>query len=213
MARTGLSGILTSFALLVLGCSGGEVDIGSNLRAGIDARHAMVIGNACVSSDEYVSGYSGYELDQINLETESAACSSGICLAYHFQGRVSCPYGQTEADLSLPTDDPHRCRVPRAPGSTEIRAVEVPVPPSFADRSAHDAAYCTCACDGPNPACTCPNGYSCRQVIEPFISGYEIPSVCVKDSTPDVPPPPQIPCALGSAPGEPGYCGYGGYNP
>lgn len=204
---------ITGFALAILiGCSGGEVDIGDNVRTGVDFRTAVVIGNACIPSDELYPEFGGYELDTINLETSSAACSSGLCLSYHHRGRVSCPYGQTEEDLSLPADHPQRCRVPRTEMS-EVVPVEVAVPPSFADRPPEDAAYCTCQCGGPNADCICPEGFACQEVFEDV--GFDVPRhLCIKAGTAyDSTTPPQVPCRPGAAQGQSGYCGHNGYNP
>jgi hypothetical protein len=206
--------VVTAWPFLALGaCSGGEVDIGKDTRVGVDVRHATLVGNPCIADAEFHADYSGYELPEIHLQEGTEACSSGLCLAHHFQGRVSCPYGQTAEDLALPATDPRRCRLPRTSSSDPVSAVEVPVPPSFADRPAEDAAYCTCACGGPGADCTCPEGYACRELFERTGPHQGAPSLCVKLSESPARELPQTPCELGSRPGDPGYCGNGGYNP
>src|SRR5258706_15960238 len=53
------------------------------------------IGDPCVPEDEYQRYFSGYELNEVDFETRSFQCETRVCLVNHFQGRASCPYGQT----------------------------------------------------------------------------------------------------------------------
>lgn len=81
----------------------------------------------------------------------------------HFQGRVSCPYGQSAAAGT------EACRVP---GGSE--AVTGAVSPQRLDRRADDAVYCSCRCGGADPAgsyCQCDAGFECVERIAPLESG------------------------------------------
>ena len=55
------------------------------------------IGDPCTPEDEYQQYFSGYEVTEVNIESKSFQCETRLCLVNHFQGRVSCPYGQTDA--------------------------------------------------------------------------------------------------------------------
>ncbi len=141
------------------------------------------VGDPCVPEDEYDQTTSGRGIDEVGLETRSLQCETRLCLINHFQGRVSCPYGQTDADLAKPDTDPARCRVP---DSTD--AVTVPVSAWNTSRPAARAVYCSCRCDGPDPGaryCECPSGFSCTSLVPDFGFGAtELPgSYCVQDGT------------------------------
>lgn len=140
------------------------------------------LGDACVPASENDPNFAGASLDEVILETVSE-CGPHHCLSNHFQGRVSCPYGQNlDAVDTLSADDPARCRLPESP-----EPVEVAVPPQLVNRLPEDAVYCSCRCDGPDPDagyCLCPEGMHCEELIEdtgsnPGVAG----SYCVKDGT------------------------------
>lgn len=114
-------------------------------------------------------------------------CATGLCLVDHFQGRVTCPFGQDEAELELSPDDPERCRLPFQDGVGEGEAVVVPVAPQLTGRPAADAVYCSCRCAGPDPAasyCSCPEGTECVELVpnrglpSPYAGSY-----CLKIGT------------------------------
>jgi len=52
------------------------------------------VGDPCTPEDEYNTQFPGFKLAEENIESRSFQCSTRICLVNHFQGRVSCPYGQ-----------------------------------------------------------------------------------------------------------------------
>ena len=145
------------------------------------------VGHPCIPEDEYRTLFSGFGATEVYVESRSFQCMTRVCLVDHFQGRVSCPYGQTEDDLSLPGDDPKRCRVPATDGREEGEEIEVAVDPWLVARPPEDAVYCSCRCDGPDPSadyCECPSGYACRELVPdlgPLGSGNLAGSYCVKD--------------------------------
>ncbi|HVR18059.1 MAG TPA: hypothetical protein VMS65_00135, partial [Polyangiaceae bacterium] len=117
------------------------------------------VGAPCLPSDERLSRFRGFAVEELNIDDGSAECASGICLVNHFQGRVSCPYGQTE-DQAL---DAPACFVP----DTD-EPVEGPIAPQLADRTAEQNVICSCRCAGPDPNaeyCRCPSGTECREVV------------------------------------------------
>src|SRR5512144_1536679 len=131
------------------------------------------VGDPCVPEDEYSPTFSGFGDAEANVESRSFQCDTRVCIANHFRGRVSCPYGQTQAYLAANasnaadvegTPDPGLCYVP----GSDAQAVKVPVDPQLSDRRAADTVYCSCRCDGPDKSahyCTCPSGYSCLPLV------------------------------------------------
>jgi hypothetical protein len=112
------------------------------------ARAAMV-GQSC----EPTGGPSGnFSASEVTVE-EQPACGEGLCVVVHFEGRVSCPYGQ----------DANGGECQTASGA----AIEGAVPPQLVARPPSDAIYCSCRCDGPDGAdlCACPAGFECRPLI------------------------------------------------
>ena len=128
------------------------------------------VGDPCVPEDEYVATFSGYKESEVNVESRSFQCETRVCLVNHFRGRVSCPYGQTEADTpkfdangqqtsGLAPSDPKVCRIPGTIGADLFDAITVPVEPQLLQRTAaatpsrspqgvkvHDSVYCSCRC-------------------------------------------------------------------
>jgi hypothetical protein len=141
------------------------------------------IGDPCVPEDESLPTFSGYSLDEVNIETRHPACKTGLCLANHFQGRVTCPSGQSADQIAAGAS---ACTVTSEDGA--VQPVTVPVAPQCASRPADSAVYCTCSCAGDNPTlsyCACPDGYTCERLLDsisrlPTDTGN---SFCVKNGT------------------------------
>src|ERR1700684_4367926 len=55
------------------------------------------VGDPCVPEQEYDPTFLGFSAGEVNVESKSFDCETRLCLANHFQGRVTCPYGQTKA--------------------------------------------------------------------------------------------------------------------
>jgi hypothetical protein len=142
------------------------------------------IGDPCIPEDERFPAFSGYTLSEVNVDTNTAACKTRMCLANHFQGRVTCPSGQTADEIAAGAGV---CTVFNSEGGVE--AVSVPVPPQCQNRPAADAVYCTCSCAGDNPSldyCACPEGYTCQRILaagsrlgDPTLGN----SFCIRDGT------------------------------
>jgi hypothetical protein len=123
------------------------------------------VGDPCTPEDEYVEDFSGFDPDEVNVESKSFQCETRLCLVNHFRGRVSCPYGQTEAEAAS-ADPP--CDIP---GTNE--PIIVAVEPQDSRRRPNDAVYCSCRCaniegskDDGARYCECPSGYDCEKLIE-----------------------------------------------
>lgn len=143
------------------------------------------VGDPCTPEDEYQPGFQGYGVGEVNIESRSFQCETRLCLVNHFQGRVSCPYGQKQAivDTAAP-ESGARCHLPDGTGNV----VTVPVDPQLIDRRADDAVYCSCRCNGPDKNaryCTCPSGYSCTKLTPDLgLGGDQLAgSYCVRSGT------------------------------
>lgn len=75
--------------LLLLAMAAGASLIGSNCGG-------SGVGDPCVPEDEYLTTFTGFSVGEVNVESRSFQCLTRVCLVNHFQGRVSCPFGQTE---------------------------------------------------------------------------------------------------------------------
>lgn len=141
------------------------------------------VGDPCTPEAEYDPAFPGFDVREVSVESRSYQCASRVCLVNHFQGRASCPYGQSDSDLELDGADPRRCRTPAGaePVAVAVAAWNVQRPPS-------DAVYCSCRCAGPDPTaryCECPSGYSCAPVARYFGVGAEQRwgSFCIKEGS------------------------------
>ena len=136
---------------------------------------AQGVGDPCVPEDEYSATFSGFSVSEVNTESRSFQCQSRLCLVNHFQGRVSCPYGQAAGD--------GQCKLP---GSDDL--VTVAVTPQLLERRTDDAVYCSCRCAGPDPSaryCECPSGFSCSPVVPELSLGHtQLPgSYCIREGS------------------------------
>jgi len=130
------------------------------------------VGDPCVPEDEYSPTFSGFSVTEVSTESRSFQCQSRLCLVNHFQGRVSCAYGQAAggSECKLPSGD---------------EAVSALVKPQLVDRGADAAVYCSCRCAGPEPSaryCECPSGFTCSKVVPQLVAGRaQLPgSYCVR---------------------------------
>src|SRR5215472_14367314 len=60
------------------------------------------VGDPCTPEAEYNPSFLGFNVQEVNTESESFQCLTRLCLVNHFQGRVSCPYGQNANGTNLP---------------------------------------------------------------------------------------------------------------
>jgi hypothetical protein len=137
------------------------------------------LGERCLPPREYLASFQNFRVDSVTVVTNTPQCESGLCLVNHFQGRVSCPYGNTHESV-IPPD---RCYLPASE-----EEVLVDVAPQLTERTADVAVACSCRCDGPGPGpfCECPEGMQC----EPLISPVDLPadaslagSYCIPNGT------------------------------
>jgi hypothetical protein len=155
------------------------------------------VGDPCIPEDEYQEAFSGYSVTEVNVESRSFQCETRVCLVNHFQGRVSCPYGQTETDVAAVDDQAAnwgapKCVVPGTSGRRVVDRIRAPVAPQKYKRRASAAVYCSCRCanaDGKTDDgaryCDCPNGYQCEHLIDDVGLGSSqlAGSYCIKKGT------------------------------
>jgi hypothetical protein len=149
------------------------------------------VGDPCIPEDEYDQEFAGYGVEEVNVEAMSFQCATRLCLVNHFQGRVTCPYGQNTKDngdllQTSPSADQGglRCKIPD--GSKNLVSVEVLS--QLVTRRANNSVYCSCRCAGPDKTaryCSCPSGFSCTLLNEiPLGSGGQLlGSYCVRNGT------------------------------
>jgi hypothetical protein len=158
------------------------------------------VGDPCIPEDEYTSTFSGFGDAEANVESRSFQCETRVCIANHFRGRVSCPYGQGKAiadavaaaaaaGQSIPTlgspvsDPPGPCYIP---SSTD--PVKVAVDSQLVNRRAETTVYCSCRCSGPDKNavyCQCPSGYDCLPLVPDLNLGQAqlVGQYCLKSGT------------------------------
>jgi hypothetical protein len=155
--------------LVVVAC-GGEVSGRYN---------GAKVGSPCTLAIEDDPTFDGFEAFEVSVELPSPDADPGaiVCLANHFRGRATCPYGGA---CSTPNGNP----------------VTGDVEPWCADRRAPRVVTFSCRCanaagttnDGAT-YCNCPDDTQCEQLVAPIgkldanISGaYCIPKGTVYDS-------------------------------
>ncbi|MCL2776948.1 MAG: hypothetical protein FWD73_03015 [Polyangiaceae bacterium] len=152
------------------------------------------VGDPCTPEQEYNVDFNGFSVNEVNVESKSFQCRTRVCLVNHFQGRVSCPYGQN-AD-GTPTSGTQGCTVPGTDtpitGAPNDPTTGATVKPQCVDRTTDRAVYCSCRCadiNGNKPSdqifCKCPDGFSCTQLVTSIGVGNEglTGSYCIKNGT------------------------------
>jgi hypothetical protein len=161
---------------------------GASCDAGLSVT-AAPLGAPCVSEEEGYSSFGGFSPMGISVDSNTFACASRICLINHFQGRVTCPYGQTAPGVG--PDGGPGCVTPGT--CAPVNPVSGPtVPPQCSNRQAADAVYCSCRCANTNGGtddagtyCTCPSDMTCTQLV-PSIGGANqglTGAYCIKAGT------------------------------
>jgi hypothetical protein len=159
------------------------------------------IGDPCVPEREFDQTFLGFDEKEVNVESKTFQCRTRLCLVHHFQGRVSCPYGQGQGGEAPAGGEP--CKIPGA--ATLIEGAKDPATKDFVDqrnksqvkaqcvdRAADKAVYCSCRCadlNGQRPSdqtfCDCPDGFQCERLVTSIGQGNEglTGSYCIKSNT------------------------------
>jgi hypothetical protein len=82
------------------------------------------VGAPCTPEQEYDPTFLGFAVGEVNVESKSFDCQTRLCLANHFQGRVTCPYGQKK-DGSPPIVNSDGT-VPKDPNGNPIGSCQLP---------------------------------------------------------------------------------------
>jgi hypothetical protein len=128
------------------------------------------VGDPCTPEDEYQNNFNGFQVTEVNVESRSFQCETRVCLVNHFQGRVSCPGGQTQAEAETSP----KCSIPGTQVTNATDQIKVQVPPQLVKRQTEQAVYCSCRCDGPDEKaryCECPEGFKCEPLVNDFKIG------------------------------------------
>src|SRR5258706_11907102 len=86
------------FAVALSGCSS-HGDTSAATKPLSQESSSTGVGDSCIPDDESRPDFSGYAENEVNIESESPSCQTGVCLVNHFRGRVSCPDGQPADSL------------------------------------------------------------------------------------------------------------------
>ncbi len=169
---------------------------------------ATGVGDPCTPEQEYDPTFAGFDEKEVNVESKSFQCQTRVCLANHFRGRVSCPYGQ-DATGNAPMGAPP----PNNSPGCVVPGTMIPVDPTVdqngnplmpppkagktvqaqcTDRRTDNAVYCSCRCanvdgnqnDNAN-YCSCPDGYTCAQLVTSIGAGDTglTGAYCIKNGT------------------------------
>jgi hypothetical protein len=170
---------VTAIACAGVGCALPHAGTGSDAGSDAIAIPPASVGTPCIPSEEYSATFSGFDVHELTLDQGNPACGAMVCLVNHFQGRVSCPYGQAADGKGPPPASP--CTVPGSDAGVTPKAPTFrgeTVDPQCADRSGAKAVYCSCRCanaqgktDDGATYCACPSGFACTQVVAPLVSG------------------------------------------
>jgi hypothetical protein len=161
------------------------------------------VGDPCTPEAEYNQAFNGFDQNEVNIESKSFQCQTRLCLVNHFQGRVSCVYGQDSAGVgpsggaagtpggscTVPGDNTK----PITGNPDPANKAGATVLPQCFGREAAKTVYCSCRCanvdgktdDGAN-YCTCPDGFSCTQLVSSIGGNFNeglTGAYCIKANT------------------------------
>jgi hypothetical protein len=187
MTRTILAGVAAAVAAVIFAGTGCQ---------------STGVGDPCTPEQEYNPQFAGFVEQEVSTEGESFQCQTRLCLVNHFQGRVSCPYGQDKnghaimpatagcvtPGLNTPVTGPLM-----SDNKTPIDPmVGMGVKPQCTDRTADKTVYCSCRCADINGTqnggnfCNCPDGFKCTQLVSSLSAMSDqglTGAYCIKDGT------------------------------
>jgi len=136
------------------------------------------IGQPCVLAVEDQASFTGLSAQEVTIELPNPTADPGqiVCLADHFQGRATCPYGQESNGGA--------CTTPMG------QPVAGTVLPQCADRRAADVVTWSCRCanaaghtDDGASYCSCGSGLACTQLISPIPGDETAGAYCIRAGT------------------------------
>jgi hypothetical protein len=129
------------------------------------------VGDPCTPEAEYSTTFTGFDFKEVSTESADYQCFSRLCLVNHFQGLVSCPYGQDATGNGAVKANPgpafgqagSTATAPKGCQTPYIQAIvdgetspnsgtfidpnkKATVSPQCLDRRADSAVYCSCRC-------------------------------------------------------------------
>jgi hypothetical protein len=163
------------------------------------------IGDPCTPEQEYDPTFAGFVEQEVSTEGESFQCQTRLCLVNHFQGRVSCPYGQgwdaTGKKVTVNAPATQACTTPAGvPVTGPLDSSGAPIDtkngeavnPQCLDRTADKTVYCSCRCADINGNttggnfCSCPDGFTCTQLVSSLSAASDqglTGAYCIKAKT------------------------------
>ncbi len=144
-----------------------------------DEEGGAVLGAGCIPEQEFDKSFLGFFFNEVSVETKAFSCASRVCLVNHFQGRVTCPYGQSADGGGYPPAT--GCTIPEtgtpvdgkdSNGTVVDSTAQAAVKPQCVYRTPSEAVTCSCRCanasggvDDGGPYCTCPSDFDCVQLV------------------------------------------------
>jgi hypothetical protein len=167
------------------GCTLEVFDAGAFLPSTDDA--GALIGTPCLPSAENSVTFDGFDYHEVNLPT-TVPSGQPTCIVNHFQGLVTCPYGQSATGQPPPCASP--CTTPTG------QPVTGRVLPQCVDRLASKVVLWSCRCanaegrtDDGDAYCKCPSGTACTQLVtslgaaeDDYSGAYCLPSASLFDA-------------------------------
>jgi hypothetical protein len=134
------------------------------------------VGDPCIPEEEYDPCFQGFSINVVSAETKSFQCLTRVCLVNHFQGRVSCPYGQNAGTASL-TGPPNNCAAGTLPGGPPFSSYYGASTGGDGGTSAGDGG--TTAAGGATALCDIPGGATVLGTSNPLDISSSITQVQV----------------------------------
>ncbi len=120
------------------------------------------VGDPCALSVEGTADYGGASVAEVTIEYGTLQCETRVCLANHFQGVRSCPYGRY-ADGVGPIG---------GAACTTGADARAEILPQCVARPVDKALYCSCRCanlngqtDDGETYCACPDNFECTYLV------------------------------------------------
>jgi hypothetical protein len=166
------------------------------------------VGQPCTPAVESSPAFLGFDPQEVSVELPSPDADPGqiVCIADHFRGRVTCPYGEDKTGTQLPsvdgatggafTNGAAACETPAGDAVTGDASDPTDgalVQPQCVDRQAARVVTWSCRCanaagrtDDGATYCSCPDGTTCEQLVAPIglVQGPDISGAyCIVSGT------------------------------